>query len=72
LIPAARATHLGSRIASWLDDLAPAVGGDERAARWIRDSGQGVLREVVAMLRVEFSGRDWLDDPMAQTIRPAR
>lgn len=72
LAPAARVTRLGQRVASWLDDLAPAIGGDERAARWIRDSGGGVLRELVAVLRAEFAGRDWLDDPLAQAIRPAR
>jgi hypothetical protein len=72
LAPAARATRLGARVASWLDDLPPAVGGDARAARWIRDSGPGVLRELVALLRAEFAGRDWLDDPLAQAIRPAR
>jgi hypothetical protein len=72
LAPAARATRLGGRIASWLDDLPAAVGGDARAARWIRDSGQGVLREVVALLRVEFAGRDWLDDPLGQAVRPGR
>ena len=72
LAPAARETRLGKRIASWLDDLAPAVGGDERAARWIRDGGPGVLREAAAALRAEFAGRDWFNDPLAQTIRPAR
>lgn len=72
LIPEARTTHLGKRVASWLDDLAPAIGGEERAARWIRDSGPGVLRELVAVLRAEFAGRPWLDDPQAQAIRPGR
>jgi hypothetical protein len=72
LAPASRTTRLGARIASWLDDLPAAVGGDARAARWIRDSGQGVLREVATLLRAEFAGRDWLDDPLAQAIRPGR
>jgi hypothetical protein len=72
LAPAARATRLGARIASWLDDLPAAIGGDARAARWIRDSGQGVLREVVTLLRPEFAGREWLDDPLGQAIRPGR
>jgi hypothetical protein len=72
LVPEARATHLGRRVGSWLDDLAPAVGGEERAARWIRDSGPGVLRELVAALRAEFAGRPWLDDPLTQSIRPSR
>jgi hypothetical protein len=72
LVPEARTTHLGKRVSSWLDDLAPAVGGEERAARWIRDSGAGVLRELVGVLRAEFAGRDWLNDPQAQAIRPGR
>ena len=72
LVPAARATQLGKRVASWLDDLTPAIGGEERAARWVRDSGAGVLREVTSALRTEFSGRDWFNDPAAQTVRPPR
>lgn len=72
LVPEARATHLGKRVSSWLDDLVPAISGDERAARWIRETGPGVLRELVAALRAEFAGRAWLDDPQAQSIRPGR
>lgn len=72
LLPAARETALGKRLASWLDDVPTAVAGEPRAARWIRESGAGVLREAAAALRAEFAGRDWLDDPIAQTVRPAR
>ncbi|MBX7111393.1 MAG: hypothetical protein K1X87_06045 [Dehalococcoidia bacterium] len=72
LLAAARETTLGRRLASWLDDVPSAVSGDQRPARWIRDSGAGVLREAAAALRAEFAGRDWLDDPIAQTIRAAR
>lgn len=72
LIREARTTHLGQRVSSWLDDLVPAIGGNERAARWIRETGPGVLRELVAALRAEFAGRDWLTDPQAQSIRPGR
>jgi hypothetical protein len=72
LLPAARETRLGKRIASWLDDIVPAVAGDARAARWTRESGAGVLREVAAVLRTEFAGRDWLRDPETYALRPSR
>lgn len=72
LLGAAAQTALGKRAASWLDDVPRALAGDARAARWIRESGGGVLREASAALRAEFAGRDWLDDPIAQTIRPMR
>ena len=70
LLPAARETRLGKRIASWLDDLGPALGGDERAQRWIADGAQGVLREAAAALRPEFGGREWLRDPERFALRP--
>lgn len=72
LLAAARETALGKRLASWLDDVPAAVAGEPRAARWVRESGGGVLREAAAALRAEFAGRDWLDDPMAQTFRASR
>lgn len=72
LLASARETALGKRLSSWLDDVPRAVAGEARAARWIRDSGGGVLREATAALRAEFAGRDWLDDPIAQTIRAGR
>ncbi len=72
LLPAARETRLGKRIAPWLDDLVAAVAGDARAARWTRESGAGVLREVAATLHAEFAGRDWLRDPETYALRPSR
>ncbi|MGE0135543.1 MAG: hypothetical protein AB7L91_07940 [Dehalococcoidia bacterium] len=72
LLAAARETALGKRVASWLDDVPSAFAGEPRAAKWIRDSGGGVLREAATALRAEFAGRDWLDDPIAQTVRAAR
>lgn len=72
LLPAARETRLGKRIVPWLDDVVPAVAGDARAARWTRESGAGVLREVAAALHNEFAGRDWLRDPETYALRPSR
>jgi len=72
LLPAARETRLGKRIAPWLDDVVPAVAGDARAARWTRESGAGVLREVATVLRTEFAASDWLRDPETYALRPSR
>jgi hypothetical protein len=72
LAGAARETRLGRRIGSWLDDAAPSVSGDERAARWIRDSSTGVLREVAGALHAGFGNQEWLRDPSAFTLRPPR
>lgn len=72
LLQAARETPLGQRIASWLDDLPAAASGEARAARWIRESCTGVLREAEQALRAEYAGRDWIDDPEAYAIRPSR
>ena len=70
LLSAARETRLGKRIASWLDDLGPALGGDERARRWVADGAPGLLREVAAALRPEFGDREWLLDPERFALRP--
>lgn len=72
LLQAARETPLGQRIASWLDDLPSAASGEPRAARWVRESCTGVLREAEQALRAEYAGRDWLDDPEAYALRPSR
>ena len=72
LAQAGRATHLGKRIGSWLDDLGPATSGEARAARWVRDACSGVLRETAAVLQVEFGGRDWLVEPESYGLRPPR
>ena len=72
LLPAARETRLGRRLEAWLDDIAPAVAGDARAARWVAESGSGVLRELVSALRADFAGRDWLLHPLDQALRPGR
>lgn len=69
---AARETRLGKRAGSWLDDLAAAIGGEARAARWVRESGPGVLREAATALHAEFGGRDWLRDPETYALRPNR
>ncbi len=72
LMPAARETPLGQRIASWLDDLGNAVVGEARAARWVRESCTGVLREAETALRAEYAGHDWLEDPEGYALRPGR
>jgi hypothetical protein len=72
LLPAARETRLGRRLAAWFDDLVPAAGGDPRAARWIAESGGGVLRELTAALRADFADREWLQHPLEQALRPGR
>jgi hypothetical protein len=72
LVPAARETQLGRRMAAWLDDLGAAAAGDARAARWVRESGSGVLREAASALHAEFGGRDWLRDPEAHSLRITR
>jgi hypothetical protein len=72
LMPAARETPLGQRIASWVDDLGNAVIGEARAGRWVRESCTGVLREAETALRADYSGRDWFEDPEGYALRPGR
>jgi hypothetical protein len=72
LVPASHETQLGRRITAWLDDIGPAAAGDARAARWVRESGPGVLREAATALHAEFGGRDWLRDPEGYALRIAR
>lgn len=72
LLPAARETGLGGRIAPWLDDLPAAAGGDEAAVRRVRDGCDAVLRAVTAALHPRFGGADWLLSPDASALRRAR
>lgn len=72
LLDVARATHLGPRLNTWLDDLARMVAGDEAAARRVLGSRAGVLRAVSEPLREEFGAPDWLTDPAAFVLRPPR
>jgi len=72
LLPVARETRLGQRVGSWFTDLGPAMAGDERARRWVADAGDGVLRQLTEVLRAEFSGRAWLQDPESYSLRPPR
>ena len=72
LIDSVRQTAQGQRLSSWFQDLPAAVAGDERAVRWVADAGDGVLRELTAALRAEYSGRPWLQDPDSYLLRPPR
>lgn len=60
LLPAAAETELGGRIASWLDDLPRALGGDAAAARRVAGGGQAVSRAAEAALRPRFGDARWL------------
>ncbi len=60
LLPAAGETELGGRIASWLDDLPRALGGDASAARRVADGCQSVSRAAEAVLRPRFGDAGWL------------
>ena len=57
--PAARETELGRRIASWLDDLPRALGGDEAAARRVADGCEAVGATAEAALRPRFGTEGW-------------
>jgi hypothetical protein len=60
LIPASAETELGGRIASWLDDLPLALGGDAAAARRVAAGCQAVSRAAEAALRPRFGDARWL------------
>jgi len=72
LLPAARATRIGKRISSWFDGIAPALGGDEAAARRVASSTEQVLAEVQQVLAERYRGRRWLLDPEAFSLRMPR
>ena len=59
LRPAAGETDLGRRIASWLDDLPRALGGDEAATRRVADGCEAVLATAEAVLRPRFGTEPW-------------
>ncbi len=69
---AARGTRLGRRIATWLDDLPRAVGGDEAAARRVVAARDQVLEEARTVLGERYRGRPWLQEPEAFLLRPPR
>ena len=72
LIPAARQTQLGRRIASWLDDLPRALGGDATATRRVADGCEPVLKAVKEAVRVRMGTADWLRSPRASALRAPR
>jgi hypothetical protein len=67
-----RETRLGRRIATWVDDLAKAVAGDEAAVRRILASRDQVIEEARTFLGERYRDRPWLRDPDAFVLRPAR
>ena len=72
LLPAARPTRIGKRISSWFDGIAPALGGDEAAARRVGSSTDQVLIEVQDVLSERYRGRPWLAEPEVYTLRTPR
>lgn len=72
LLAAARQTRLGRRIATWLDDLPRAVGGDEAAARRVVGARDQVLEEARTILGERYRERPWLREPEAFSLRPPR
>lgn len=69
---AARQTRLGRRIATWLDDLPRAIGGDEAAARRVLGARDQVLEEARMILGERYRDRPWLREPEAFMLRPPR
>jgi hypothetical protein len=67
-----RTTRIGQRIASWLDDVNAALGGDETAARRVVQAAPQVLVETRAILAERYRDRDWLRDPAAYEMRARR
>jgi hypothetical protein len=73
LLPAARTTELGARLASWLDDLGPTLGGEHpAAASRVIDGCAGIRRAVEAAVRPEFSRAAWFQSPETWALRPPR
>jgi hypothetical protein len=70
LLPAAAATDLGGRVASWFEALVPALAGEARAQRHVQDSAPNVLRAAIEALQPRFRDRDWLREPEAYALRP--
>jgi hypothetical protein len=69
---AAAETRIGRRVAPWLDDFGPAIGGDEAATRRVLGSREQALAEVRAVLGERFRARPWLTDPEAYALRAPR
>ena len=59
LLPAARDTTLGRRIAPWLNGFGAGVAAE-------------VLSEVARVLRTDFSDKEWLKETDSYTLRPPR
>ena len=72
LLAVARETRIGKRIGPWLDDLIPALGGDEAAARRILGSRDQALTEVAEVMAERFRARPWLADPESFALRTPR
>lgn len=69
---AARETRVGRRLNAWLDDFAPAAGGDEAAIRRVLGSRDQAIEEVRAVIAEPFRDRPWLRTPEAFTLRAPR
>ena len=65
-------TRLGRRIATWLDDLVRAVGGDDAAARRSVSAGDQVIEETRTILGELYRDRPWLRTPEAFALRAPR
>jgi hypothetical protein len=72
LFAEAKTTRIGRRLTSWLDDFAPALGGDEVAARRVTAARDQVQREIAAVLAERYGDRPWLRDPEAFALRTPR
>lgn len=65
-------TRFGRRIATWLDDLVRAVGGDDAAARRAVAAGDQVVVEARTILGEIYRDRLWLRTPEAFSLRAPR
>jgi hypothetical protein len=72
LLSAARPTRIGKRISTWIDGIAPALGGDEAAGRRVGGSTEQVLIEVQDVLAERYRSRPWLAEPEVYTLRTPR
>lgn len=73
LLPAARETELGQRLATWLDDIAPALSGEHpTAASRVIDGCADVRRAIDSAVRPQFSRADWFQSPETWALRPRR
>jgi len=72
LLPGASETRLGRRVASWLDDLARALAGDEAATRRVVASRDAVLEQTHVLVAHRVGERPWMRDPAGFALRPPR